>query len=74
MSVLDTCKFGEVATKTDAAIARATFSHYESTEPNVCHGKHSFQLTCSKPLCSQSSTPTMLHIKFDQDWPVYLCV
>ena len=49
MSVLDTCKFEEVATKTDASIARATFSHYESTEPNGCHGKHSFQLTCSKP-------------------------
>ena len=32
----------------------------------------SFDPICPKTSCSLSSTPEMLHIKFDQDWPTDL--
>ena len=35
-----------------------------------CHGNQSFDPICPKTLCSLSPTPVMLHIKFDQDWPI----
>ena len=37
-----------------------------------CHGHQSFYPICLKELCSLSSSPAMLHIKFDQDWPTGL--
>ena len=48
------------------------FLHYESIGPFCCHGNHSFKPICPKTICNQSPTPTMLHIKFDQDWPATL--
>ena len=49
---------------------RHRFPHYKSMGPFYCHGNQSFDPICPKILCSLSPTPMMLHIKFDQDWPI----
>ena len=64
MPVIDTCKF-EGAIKTEGATARTTFSPFKSVGPFSCHGNHSSEPICSKTICSQSPTPTMLSIKFN---------
>ena len=46
---------------------RHHFPHYKSIGAFCCHGNQSFDPICPKTLCSLSSTPMMLHIKFDQD-------
>ena len=68
MPLLDTCKFEGVALKLKA-LPPGHFPHYKSMGPIYCHGNHSFEQTCSKSICSQSPTQTILHMKFDQDWP-----
>ena len=45
------------------------FPHYKSMGHVCCHGNHSSEQNCSKSVCSQSPTQTILHMKFDQDWP-----
>ena len=35
-----------------------------------CHGNMDFDPIYAKTLCSLSPTPVMMHINFDQDWPV----
>ena len=49
---------------------RHHFPHYKSMGAFCCHGNQSFDSICPKTLCSLSPTPMMLHIKFDQDWPI----
>ena len=46
---------------------RHYFPHYKSIGAFCCHGHQSFDPICLKTLCSLSSPPVMLHIKFDQD-------
>ena len=48
---------------------RHYFPHYKSMGAFCCHGHQSFDPICLKTLCSLSSPPVMLHIRFDQDWP-----
>ena len=48
---------------------RHRFHHYKSMGAFCCHGNQSFDPICPKILRSLSSTPVMLHIKFNQDWP-----
>ena len=48
------------------------FPHYKSTGAFGCHGNQSFNRIWPKALCNLSLTPMMLHIKFDQDWPIGL--
>ena len=37
-----------------------------------CHGNMDLDPIYAKALCSLSPTPVMMHIKFDQDWPICL--
>ena len=46
--------------------------HYKSMGAFCCHGRQSFDPIYLKTLCSLSPPPMMLHIKFDQDWPIGL--
>ena len=48
---------------------RQHFPHYKSVGAFCCHVKQSFDPICPKTLCSLSSIPVMLRIKFEQDWP-----
>ena len=48
---------------------RHHFPHYKSMGAFCCHGHQSFDPICLKTLCSLSTPPVMLHIKFDKDWP-----
>ena len=35
----------------------------------ICYyGNHSFDPMCPKTYCSQSPTPSILHMKYEQDW------
>ena len=47
---------------------RHHFPHYKSMGAFCYHGHHSFDPICLQTLCSLSSPPVKLHIKFDQDW------
>ena len=69
MPLLDTCKFEGVAIKTEGATAHTKFPPDRTMGPICCHGNHRFKQTSSKSICSQSPTQTILHMKFDQDWP-----
>ena len=51
---------------------RHHFPHYKSMWAFCCHGHQSFDPISLKTLCSLSPPPVMLHIKFDQDWPIGL--
>ena len=51
---------------------RHHFPHYKSMGGFCCHGHQSFDPICLKTLCSLSSPPVMLQIKFDHDWPTGL--
>ena len=51
---------------------RHHFPHYKSMGAFCCHRHQSYDPICLKTLCSFSSPPVMLHIKFDQDWPTGL--
>ena len=51
---------------------RQHFPRYKSMGAFCCHGQQSFDPVCLKTLCSLSTPPVMLHIKFDQDWPTGL--
>ena len=51
---------------------RHHFSHYKSMGAFCCHGHQSFDQICLKTLCSLSSPPVILQIRFDQDWPTGL--
>ena len=44
------------------------FPHYKSMGAFGCHVNQSSDPICPKTLCSLS--PTLFHIKFDQDWPI----
>ena len=58
-----------IESKTTEKTWRHHFPHYKSVGAFCCHGNQSFDPICPKTLCSLSTTPLMLHIKFDQDWP-----
>ena len=47
---------------------RHHFPHYKSMGGFCCHGHQRFDPICLKTLCSLSSPPVMLQIKFDHDW------
>ena len=51
---------------------RHHFPHYKSMGAFCCHRHQSFGPICLKTLCSLPPPPVMLHIKFDQDWPIGL--
>ena len=48
------------------------FPHFKSMGAIGCRGNQSSEMICPKTLRSLSPTPMMLHIKFDQDWPIGL--
>ena len=48
---------------------RHYFPHYKSMGAFCCHEHQSFDTICLKTLCSLSSPPVTLHIRFDQDYP-----
>ena len=58
-----------IGLKTTEKRWRHNFPHYKSMGAFCCHGNQSFDPICPKTLCNLFSTPLMLHIKFDQDWP-----
>ena len=45
------------------------FPHYNPMGAICCHGKQSSNPIWPKTYCSQSTTPIMLLMKFDYDWP-----
>ena len=69
MHVLVTCKYKKDRIKNNREKVENRFPHYKSVGAFCCHGKQSFNPICPKTWHSPSPTPTMLHIKFDQDWP-----
>ena len=69
MPLLDICKLEGVAIKLKALPPGQHFPYYKSMGPICCHSNHSFKQTYSKSKCSQCPTQTILHMKFDQDWP-----
>ena len=62
----------KIGSKLKALVCRHCFPHYKSMGAFCCHGNLSFQPICPKTLCNLSSTPMMLNIKWDQDWPTGL--
>ena len=72
MHVLVTCKYKKDRLKTTEKRLRHRFPHYKSMGAFCCHGHQSFYPICLKTLCSLSPPPVMLHIQFDQDWPIGL--
>ena len=70
--VLVTCSIKRIGSKTTEKRWRHHFLHYKSMGAFCSHGNQSFDSICPKTLCSHSSIPVMLHIKFDQDWPTGL--
>ena len=67
MVVLVTCKNKEDLTKNEGARAVTRFSHYNDMGAICCHGNQSSDPIWPKTLCSQSSNPMMLQMKFDYD-------
>ena len=59
-----------IGSKTAEKRWRHHFPHYKLMGAFSCHGNQSFDPICPKTSCSLSPTPIMLHIKFDQDWPL----
>ena len=59
-----------IGSKTTEKWGRLYFPHYKSMGAFCCHGNQSFDPICPKTICSLSPTPMMLHIKFDQDYPI----
>ena len=57
-----------IRSKTTEKNWRHCFPHYKSMGAFCCHGNQSFDPICPATLCSLSSTPVMLHIKYDKDW------
>ena len=47
---------------------RYHFQFYKSMCAFSCHDNHIFYLIYPKTKCNRSTTPWMLHIKFDQSW------
>ena len=68
MPVLITCKYKKDRRKKNEKRWRHHFPHCKSMGAFCCHGNQGFDPICPKTLCSLSTTPIMLHIKFDQDW------
>ena len=58
-----------IGSKTTEKRWRHRFPHYKSMGAFCCHGHQSFDPICLKTLCSLSSPPVMLHLRFEQDWP-----
>ena len=58
-----------IGSKTIEKRWRHRFPYYKSMGTFCCHGNQSFDPICPKTYCRLSSTPVILHIKFDQDWP-----
>ena len=68
-TVLVTSNFDGDSIKNEWASMETPFSPYKSMRAFYCHGNQSFDPICPKTLSSLSPTPTMRHIKLDQDWP-----
>ena len=58
-----------IGSKTTGKRWRHHFPNYKSMGAICCHGNHSVDPICPKTVCSFSTTPMIIHIKFDQDWP-----
>ena len=61
-----------IGSKATEKRSRHHFPHCKSMGAFCCHGHQSFDPICIKTLCILSLPPVMLHIKFDQDWPIGL--
>ena len=70
MHVLVTNKYKKDRIKNNREKVETSFPHYKSMGAFCCHGNQSFDPTCPKTLRRLSLTPMMLHIKYDQDWPL----
>ena len=70
MHVLVTCKYKKDRIKTTEKRWIHHFPHYKSMGAFCCHGNQKFDQICPKTLGSLSPIPAMLHIKFDQHWPI----
>ena len=70
MHVLVANKYKKDRIKNNREKVETSFPHYKSMGAFCCHGNQSFDPICPKTLCRLSLTPMMLHIKYDQDWPI----
>ena len=71
MHVLVTCKYKKDRIKNQWDKVETSFFLIISQWVNFCcHGNQSFDPICPKTLCSLFPPPVMLHIKFDQGWPI----
>lgn len=59
----------ELLSKPKALLPWQHFLNCKSMESTCCHGNHSLKHVCFKSICSHSLTQTILHMKFDYDWP-----
>ena len=69
MHVLVTSKYEKDLIKSNRENVETPFPPFKSVGVFCCHGHQCFALNCLKTLCSLSTSPVMLHIKCDQDWP-----
>ena len=67
MVVLVTCKNKEEPVKNKELEWSQDFPHYNPMGAICCHGNQSNDPIWPKTLCSQSTTPMMLLMKFDYD-------
>ena len=70
MTVLVTCKFHEDPIKIKSLSSGQQVSHYKVMGNLCCRGNESFYRICLKFLWVLSHTHVMMHIQFDQDWPI----
>ena len=63
---------GRIGSKATEKRWRHHFPNCKSMGAFCCHGRQSFDPICLKTLCNLSPPSVMLHIKFDQDWPIGL--
>ena len=72
MVVLVTCKNKDDPIKNEELEWSQGFPHYNPMRAIDCHGNQSSDPIRPKTLCSQSPTPMMLQMKFDNDQPAGL--
>ena len=72
MHVLVTCKYKKDQIKSNPEKVETPFSPLKDSGGFLLPWTPEFDSMCLKTLCSLSPTPVMLHIKFDQNWPIGL--
>ena len=72
MHILVNCKYKKDQIKSNREKMETPFPHYKSMGDFCCYGRQSFDPICLKTLCNLYPPPVMLHINFDQDWPIGL--